>query len=69
MSFILLCSKVNAMTFDAFLTYKTHWDAKKEREGKGQEAFGKDKSLPLRHFETGSDNCADKLHAIRLVNQ
>jgi len=58
-------SKVNTMTFEAFLTYKSHWDKMREREGKGQEAFGKDNKLPTKAFAAAEDDCQAKLHPVR----
>jgi hypothetical protein len=36
-----------------------------QREGKGADAFGRDRRLPEKVFAEQSDNCADKLHAVR----
>ena len=59
-------SKVNALSFETFLQFKNHWDKKKEKEGKGQEAFGRDHKLPTRRWEAAEDNYTDKLHPVRL---
>jgi len=53
------------MTLDQFMTYKTHWDQKKEKEGKTNDTFGKDHKLPTKNFDAGSDNGIDVLHPAR----
>jgi len=53
------------MTFDTFLAYKTHWDKKVDKEGKGLEAFGKDKKLTTKSFAAAQDDCMELLHPAR----
>jgi len=53
------------MTFETFLVYKSHWDKKVEKEGKGLEAFGKDKALSTKSFPAAQDNCSNMLHPVR----
>jgi len=53
------------MTLDQFMTYKTHWDQKKEKEGKTNDAFGKDNKLPVKSFEAGNDDGLSTLHPAR----
>jgi len=53
------------MSFDTFLAYKSHWDKKVEKEGKGLESFGKDKKLSAKNFPAATDDCMDNLHPAR----
>jgi len=53
------------MTFDQVITYKQHWDLKKEKEVKGSDAFGKDSKLPNKSFDKHADNGIDILHPAR----
>ena len=56
---------VNSLSFDQLITYKNHYEALVKKEGKGDGVFGKDADIPVKRFEAGEDNCADKLHPAR----
>ncbi len=56
---------VNALNFDQAIKWKEHWAEKVKKEGKGEGAFGKDASIPMKTFEAGQDNCSDNLHMAR----
>jgi hypothetical protein len=56
---------VEGMPLETLFTLKDQCEALAKKEGKGDAAFGRDKKLPRREFEAGSDDCAALLHPIR----
>jgi hypothetical protein len=56
---------VNEMELDTLLAYMKSHERHVEREGKGQEEFGRDRRLPTKMFKQQQDNCMDLLHEMR----
>ena len=56
---------VNSLSLDNVFSYKQHFEQQSKREGKGDNAFGKDKKLPTKKYGEEEDNCAELLHSVR----